>query len=245
MNKKTVYILHGWPQAITSDSMYFKYFSRREYNVIAPNLYLENFSINETQLITSLLSKLNGKTPDVILGISMGGLLAPHIAQKYPKSKLILIATGPVLESNSIGFNVLFRLINIPIFQSIFNLFRYIPRNLIYQIYKIFNPVRDISLHEEYIIDMKTNVDVMLSVPVKKHAEIAQFISRVDNTHMLQNLHNKTVIFSGQNDSMMPNKLGNLLGELIHNSQVIVTKGSHFNVFNGKNFSDVSKFLRS
>ena len=43
--------------------------------------------------------ELNGTVPDVIVGISMGGLIAPHLAKDYPTTKLIMIASGPKLKT--------------------------------------------------------------------------------------------------------------------------------------------------
>lgn len=242
--EKIVLILHGWPQPINDNNIYYEYFSNKGFTVIAPNLYLEDFKLGEKHVSSSIINKLNDKNPDVILGISMGGLLAPWFGLQYPNAKLILLATGPKLKPNAFGFNLLLKLTQISFISQLANIIRYFPRKILFIIYQLINPFKGNSNEKKlYIADMKLNIKEMLKYPIVKHIEIANFITKIDNSKILKKIENKTLIFTSDNDSLMPSSLGKSLGDFIPKSKIIFTKGSHFEVFTHNNFKDIDRFL--
>jgi hypothetical protein len=61
--EKTVLILHGWPQPITKDSMYYKYFEKLGYSVVAPRLFSNEFVLNANEAKEFILKQINNPRP--------------------------------------------------------------------------------------------------------------------------------------------------------------------------------------
>lgn len=243
---KTALILHGWPQSVEKDSVYIKYFNSKGYNVVAPEIFSQDFELTETESKKFIETKLAGRKPDVILGISMGGLLIPIIAKDYLESKLIFIASGPKIKSSSIGFNLVLRLAKNKKLLNILNIFKFIPTKILYFFYETINPFRgDVSQKSIYSKDMKINFKYILKIPTVKEREIANFVTQTDNTELLKTLKNKALIFTSDNDLVMPSGLGEELHKLLINSEIIISNGGHFNVFTKNNFQDIDKFLNN
>ena len=79
-------MINGLAAPVTGDHFLVKYLRNAGYEVevIEP-------ALGET------IEKVKYE-PQVIIAWSLGGLLAPKLAEKYPRSKLILIATGASVE---------------------------------------------------------------------------------------------------------------------------------------------------
>jgi|GEM_PF-2188258 len=242
--EKTVLILHGWPQPVTKDSMYYKYFEEKEYFIVAPQLFTKDFVLDENDAKNYIEKQLSGRKPDVIVGISLGGLLAPVFAKDYPNAKLILIATGPKLEPQATGFKMLLDVAKNKRVLSLLNVIKFLPQKVLFAFYEFINPFRgDTTQREVYKKDMKDNFKYIISIPIEEESEIVNFVSSTDNTELLKTLKNKAIIFAGHNDLIMPTNLGDDFHKLLVNSQLILSEGGHFNVFTERNLSDLDKFL--
>ncbi len=247
-NQKTVLILHGWPQPVEAGSInypYLKYFQNKGYAVIAPKLFTKDFVLKEPEAKKYVGNLLNGKKPDVIVGISLGGLLTPIIAKDYPDAKLIFIASDPKIQPESIGFKTVLHLTKNRNFLKILNLIKFLPTRVLFYFYEFINPFKGIETDRQlYTSDMKLNFKYMLNIPVDEEEEIINFVSNTDNTELLKTIKNKTLIFSGKNDLMMSSNSESNLHSLLVNSQEIVNDGGHFEVFTDKNFVDIGSFLK-
>jgi esterase/lipase len=248
INKKLVLILHGWPQPIEEDNtngIYLKYFRDKDYEVIAPKLFTRDFELTPDKSREYINQILNNKTPDVIVGISMGGLIAPVIAQDYPESKLVLIASNSKLKPDSKVFQTVLELAKNRKYLEILSLFRFLPQKVFTNIYSLFSPFQGTEdTRQAYLDDMKKNITYMLDIPVTEQVEIVKFVTSVDNTGLLKILENKTLIFQSKNDLLMsPVENENSLNNLLQNSILVETEGSHFNVFTEENFKQLDAFL--
>ncbi len=242
--KKTVLILHGWPQPVEKGSMYYEYFENKKYNVVSPRLFNKEFVLTENEAKKYIEQQLNGKKPDVIIGISMGGLLVPVIAKNYPDAKLIFIASGPKIQSDAPGFNTVLYLAKNKNILRFLNLLKFMPQKVLFGFYELINPFKgNVDDRKVYIEDMKKNFKYIINIPVDEEREIVNFVAITDNTNLLKTLKNKSLIFSGKNDLMMPANPEINLNNLLINSQLIVNDGGHFNVFTDANFKDLDNFL--
>ncbi len=241
---KTVLILHGWPQPVTKDSMYYKYFEENGYSVVAPQLFTKDFVLTQEEAKKYIEAKLAGRKPDVIVGISLGGLLVPVFAKDYPNAKLILIATGAKLEPQATGFRMLLDMAKHRKVLNVLNVIRFLPQKVLFAFYEFINPFRGNEAQREiYIKDMKDNLKCIVGIPIDEESEIVNFVSSTDNTELLKSLKNKAIIFTSNNDLMMPSNLGQELHRLLGSSQLVVSDGGHFDVFTQNNFKDLDKFL--
>jgi esterase/lipase len=245
--KKTVLILHGWPQPVEPGSVnysYLEYFQKKGYAVVAPKLFTKDFVLKDPDAKDYVEGLLNGKKPDVIVGISLGGLLAPIIVKDYPDAKLVLIATDPKMQPEALGFKIVLDLAKNKNFLKMLNLLKFMPSKFLFSFYEFINPFKGSEDDRQlYTTDMKLNFKYMLNIPVDEEEEIVNFVSSMDNTELLKTLKNKTLIFSGKNDLMMPGNSKENLHSLLVNSREIINDGGHFEVFTDKNFQDLDKFL--
>ena len=95
---KIALVLHGWPQTKLNQYFLVKFLEDKDYEVVIPNLYLIEESWDIGEISDEISDEIKGRCPDLIVGISMGGLILPHIAKRCPKSKLIFIASGHTLN---------------------------------------------------------------------------------------------------------------------------------------------------
>ncbi len=244
-NCKTVVIVHGYPEPIYADSPLYSYFSERGYNVISPYLFSSEFKLTQEEVDKYIEGKLAGREPDVIVGVSMGGLLAPALAHDYPKSKLVLVGTGPYVRSNIESINTLLTICKSSLFDFIYKIILSTPTPVYSFIYKLFNhPKMNTSQKKELEEHIVKNWSCLKSIKESEEREVIQFLSGVDNSILLHSLKNKTLIFAADGDSMMPLKLAHKLNHLIKNSRLVINKGTiHYTVFGRDNYKDLNEFL--
>jgi pimeloyl-ACP methyl ester carboxylesterase len=243
---KTILVLHGWPQYRLEGYFLSGHLRAKGFRVIYPDLFDQRFEFTLPNLMHKIREMLDGEKPEAIVGISLGGLVAPYIASQFPDAKLIFVASAANMRSKSKVFNMIFSFAQNPIFMSLPKYILNLPNSQFEKIYKLVNPFKgDESGREEYERDTKANVEFIKSISVKKEMEIVNLVKSVDNRLLLKGMKNKTLIFSGEGDLMMPKEKGEELHRLLVNSELIVNKGEHFNVFGPKDLETVESFLEN
>ena len=241
---KKVLIIHGWPQGFNKNHILNKVLTDRNYSIVAPYLFSQKFLFNLDNVIKYLIDSLENDEPDVIIGMSIGGLIAPHIAERYPKSKLILVATGTKFNPKSQFIKWFVRNKRVGTFFC--GILKLIPKSFLYQVYKILNPfyggANDFVLYEE---DMKKNVDGIIQMKSNKLNEIMKFAKRIDNKDVLKRLNNSTLILSGKKDIFMPETEAIELSRQIKEGKLVLTDKSHFNVLSKDSLAIIDNFLWS
>lgn len=244
-NGKIAVLIHGYPEPIYEDNPLFTYFTDNGYTVIAPYLFSPKFKLNNSEVIEYIKKELGDKKPDVIAGLSLGGLIAPSLAKEYPEAKLLLIGTGPYVRPNLALLNGLLTTSTTPAFDLLYRAFEKIPTPLYSFVYKIFNhPVltteQKLKLNEHIV----KNWNCLKSISESEDKEVINFLTSVDNTELLKNLKNKTLIFAADEDNLMPKELAVKLNTFIKGSKLVISSGRiHYNVFDDENYSDLSTFL--
>jgi pimeloyl-ACP methyl ester carboxylesterase len=243
---KTALIIHGWPSPIDPNGPYYKHFREWKYDVISPEIFSTDFILTLENVKKFILKELDGRSPDIIIGTSMGGLIAPHIAKDYPEAKMILIASAPKLKPKDRGFKLLIDIAKNKNLLSALNIVKILPRRFLYKFYGLFNPFNGVENKKQaYMDDMKYNFKYILSIPISKEGEIVNLITSLDNTELLKTLKNKTLVFLGENDLLMPQDQGGSLCELLSNSRLITSHGSHWDVISEPSFVEMKKFLQN
>jgi esterase/lipase len=224
----------------------YKYFQEKGYSIFSPYLFNKEFKLTSEGVKKYVEKKLEGREPDVIVGVSLGGLIAPYIAKDYPSSELVLIATGPYLRTEIGPYNRILKFIgNTNTFAPFYWALKSTPTWVYSTIYKIFNHPK-INYEEKKKLEthIKENWSCVTSLPKGEDEEVINFITNVDNTLLLRSLKNSTIIFASDGDIMMPSKLSTELKELIKNSKLVVSENRlHWGVFNDSNWKDLDDFL--
>lgn len=246
MHEKIILILHGWPQYRLESYFLTKHLKDKGYKIVYPDLFDQRFEFTLPNLLHKVNGMLNNVKPVAIVGISMGGLVLPYLGQQFPESKLIFIASGGNIKSKSKIFNLILKNANSKFSKIIFKLIYSLPERYFEKLYRLINPFKGKAASNEYEVyekDTKENVAFIKSIPIEKELEIVNFVRNTDNRLLLQGLKNKALIFSGENDLMMPKEKGVELKNLLINSRLIVNQGEHFNVFSDKDLQIVEEFL--
>ncbi|OGM08336.1 hypothetical protein A2159_03300 [Candidatus Woesebacteria bacterium RBG_13_34_9] len=239
-------ILHGWPQYRVDRYFLSNHLRKNGYKILTPNMFSRGYIFSPANVLNEVLIKLNNNELDLIIGISLGGLILPHIARHFPNSKLIFIGTGPKLESKSRNFNLMVKVAKTFLSFGFLSLLLKLPDSVIRYFYKVANPFTgDLSRKQKYDIDTCKNIKFIKSISLNEEKEILNFVTEVDNSNILGKLNNKSLIFNGENDLLMTTKGGKKLHRLLKNSKFVISKGSHFDSFTRENLDEVDKFIAS
>lgn len=241
---KNALVLHGWPQYDIKDYFLCNHLRKLGYKVVTPNLFSEKYTLTIENVLKEVERRLKREKPDLIVGISMGGLIVPFFAGKYPKAKLIIISSGPKLEAKSNGFLLTVKIAQLILGNCLFSFLPKVPSCIVKFFYKLANQFRGYERDREvYEEDTDMNVQCMKRISLAKEKQILDFVTQVDNTNLLRKLKNKTLIFSGEKDLLMTKDGGERLRRLIVNSELVVNTGSHFNTFTEKDLPKINKFI--
>lgn len=179
--------------------------------------------------------------PEAILAWSLGGFLAPKLAEKYPKAKLILIATGARAAPKDKMTQILFDLVKGTGGVKVLYWSLRLPKSWLAGGYK-----KMIRLQEndhgigKILID---NIEFFRRLPVNRIYEVVELLKKVDNNELLKKLRNKTLVIGGENDSIMPKELAVEMNELVRGSKLVITEGGHFNAVDDRYLEEIGKFL--
>lgn len=243
-HKKIAVILHGYPSPIQEDMPIWKLLKENGYEVLMPR-YLESretFSINGVVKESEKL--LKGRKPDLLIGFSLGGMILPYVAAKYPKAKVIFAATGSRLKpkmqwmewaikmaAGKTGTKAAKWLVRIPVKAM----------SLGYDMVRWQKGPTDKVLTEK---DKQLLIKTFKSTDPVKHIEIAKFARTADTRNLLKKLDNKSLVCVGSRDDLMPPEVGEELAGLVKNSQIVRIDAEHFDVLNDQAMTEIQKFIR-
>lgn len=239
VNLKTTLLLHGWPQYIEPDHPISILFNELGYNVVAPKLFEHKYTI--TNIKSIIKRELKNKSPNVIVGVSQGGMLAQIIALTYPNSKLILVATGPYLKPK---FNLFFKFLFYSRLTDLIYLFlKIMPRSIIFPFYKLTNFING-SNFKDYESVMNQNIKTIKLIKYHIYRQVFNFVLKTNNVKILNKIINNTLILGGKKDMLMPIELSNIMNQEIKNSTLTIFDEPHYKVITNTNSLDkIKKFV--
>lgn len=237
-------IFHGWGRPTIKVKIISDYLSNKGFETLIPAYLESKEEFNIQNVIAQTDTLLAGRKPNVIAGVSLGGLIIPHLALKFPQAKLIFIASGPYFKPKSTFLKIILSVPNTPAGYILYMLLIPIPKRLILHSFKSFYPFQGGQEHlKDYQEDIENNFSYMQRTSFQKHKEILAFLKNTDNTEALKKLKNQAIIFAGTEDPLVPAELGNRLHKLLKNSQLITNDGTHFNAFTKESLTRLGQFL--
>ena len=241
---KNALILHGWPEHRVDKYFLTEHLRKQGYRVLTPDMFVRGYVFDPKNVVGKVKELLEGQGLDFAVGISLGGLVLPHVALEYPEAKLLFMSTGPYLKADSPFFNFILGLFRNTWILKIMSWVLKLPIPVLAVFYRLgssFNGTKEEI--EEYNRDMEHNINLVREIPVEEEAEIVRFIHGADNTELLKKIKHRTIIFNGEKDLFMPAERGQLLHRLLVNSELVINDGEHFNVFGEKDLPRVDQFL--
>ncbi|KKT37336.1 MAG: hypothetical protein UW22_C0027G0004 [Candidatus Gottesmanbacteria bacterium GW2011_GWB1_44_11c] len=208
-----------------------------------PDLFSDECFLNRKEIEKYVRGDLGGRKADVIVGVSMGGLIAPSLAVLNPEAKFILIGTGPYFETSLPFYNFMIRLESRDPMLFLIRLVRAVPGWLYLWIYRRTHQQKYALSDEEYRRSAGKSWEAFAKISLTKMWEILRLVAHTDNTRLLKKLPNKTLIFSGSHDTMMPLRLSQKMNGFISRSTIIVLDRLHYDMFTTREYEYVEKFL--
>jgi pimeloyl-ACP methyl ester carboxylesterase len=227
---------------VADDSFPVRYFKSKGFTVLKPKWFVLRKPISIEGVVKMLSNTLGDKRPDLIVGFSAGGLIAPHLANIYPESKLILVATGSLLNPKSIKYKFLLKKVSTDLLFPLLETAKSMPIEKLKKIYEKMYPNNIGQDEKDYQEDMNRNLEAIRNADnlLKDNSD---FIRTIDNTQFLPKIQNKTLIISMDEDPLMPVDLGRELNRLIKGSVFRTVHASHFDLFNKDAAAVVDTFL--
>ncbi len=239
---KTCLIIHGFPQELHEDHPVYLFFKQKGYRIFAPKLFSGKSDFNLPNTLEIINKSIKTK-PDIILGFSLGGILLPYVAEKYPDARLIFIATASRLNPRR-GIRHIANLMRTPLIYPLLGAMKIMPYSVYFSLYNLFVPCGKDDDKTWYMKDKRYNYEAMRAFKARKVMQIIDFLCRTDNTALLKKLKNKSLIVSGTNDLMMPLEEGKKLKGLLKNSTLITLDRSHFGLIDTESLSNINGWIK-
>jgi len=183
---------------------------------------------------------------DLVVGISLGGLWAQKLVAKFPRSKLVLIASFSGIGRETKLINKMVFWLNKDWVIKILNLSKKMRTEMLVWIYKQVNKIPRKANEETkhiYEYEMLRNIEYFKNLSVNQIKTAVDNVSSVDNRELLKKIKNKTLIFAGNNDDFCPLSVAKSMNRRIKNSKLVISDGGHFNVFTDNSYIEFEKFL--
>lgn len=242
--KKYALIVHGWPQTVTKSHPLIPILKQKGYEIIAPNMF-ELKKIDFDTTISLLKKSIKSKNVKVMVGISMGGLLLPHLLQDKSDCKGVFIASSIKFypDMNLTRWLIKYKLINYIPDPSLF--FKIIPKSILNLIWSVISPFKGNSVEKkEYETDRDTNFSVMAKLSKNKCQQIFDLVVSIDNSQLIKKLKNPILFVSGRNDSLMPYQhIADIQSELKNSRLFLTNNTGHFGVLNRESLQKISEFI--
>jgi pimeloyl-ACP methyl ester carboxylesterase len=240
---KTALVIHGWPTPVTPDHKLYKFLKDQGFQVIAPYLFRKKKSFSPEDTVRMINKKLGRIKPDVIIGESMGGLIVPYVVKKYPRARLVFVATGPYMDPGSKQLRYAIRLLAGEYGEMLAAWYQRLPPQILSYFYNWDFPAGGGKVAESYSFEIQRNLKNLLEMKPKVISDVARWILVADSTRELRRIQNETLIISSVDDMAMPISLGRKLNKLLVNSKLIQTHGGHSHVLNKNTFRAMSYFI--
>lgn len=241
--KKLAVLLHGYPAEENQSTPIGLLLRKMDYELIIPRYMVseEEFSVEWIKKEIKRLAK--NKKPDVLVGISLGGLVLPYLVSDYPEAKLIFLATGTRFKPKlKFAEKAVKMAIYKPVERAVEVMTR-IPDSWLKMVYDQVHKAK--TKHEKELCDKDKAaiIKAVRTIKPHKHRELARFILNTNTTELLKSILNDSLILSGSDDVLMPPDVSMELAKGLKNSTFKEVKAEHFMVLNQETSVIIKKWL--
>ncbi len=236
---KTALLMHGFPSPPPDDCALFS--CLKEYDLVSPPMFPPSLRFTLENMEKYVLDKLAGRKPDVIFGISMGGILAPYIAKRFPRSRLVLIATAPTFKPAG-RMSAGFWLVRHGFLFIPYQVCRLDEKDLKSVVVRT-SPLFGTKVSKEYDSEVDRNLCHIKKFSYRKLDELVRFISTADSSSCLRSLPNRSLILAGKRDVLMPVPQASKLKYLLKNSEIRFYDSEHFDILTEESAKDVREWM--
>ncbi len=240
---KLAVLLHGWPQPIDPNSPFIHYLHNLGYTTVSPYFFTLPQKFDQSLVDSTITKFLDNRKPDLLVGFSMGGLLLPHLAQKFPHAKLIFVASGPYFRPESRLAQALLKLTPSFFWSSLISLLYRLPQAWQKTFYCHVNPLKTANGQAQYAAAVAADFASIIKISPEKNLELLHFVLATNNTKLLSTINNPSLVISGNHDAMMPLALGQKLHQLLKNSTLEIRDGHHWELLDATIFRKIDDFL--
>lgn len=241
--EKMAVLLHGYPAEKRQSTPVRELLEKMGYKVLAPK-YMEcqeKFSISWFR--RELKKEIGDGTVEVIIGVSLGGMILPYLVRDYPKAKLIFIATAARFKPKMKLVSGTVKMVSKNHSVEMMKLIKKLPEGLLKEIYNVVYKAKTEEDKKLVEADKIAIIEAIRVIHPNKHQEMANFILKTDNRKIISKIKNPTLVIAAEHDVLMPTELGRELGEGIKGSIFKLIPAEHYNILAGTALREVEKFL--
>lgn len=229
MNRLAV-IIHGY-EIFHANHPIVKLLESNGYSVEFPLWFEYGKEFNIDQVSQNIINQFKGKEIDLIVGISMGGMISGRVLKALNPKKLILIASGPHFKPSEMAAKKIMNLNKSLLVPSLILL------KVTAFIYSLFDKRFKTSSD---IINVFFDTRIIKKLSIRYYISLVEYIKREDVSQQFKDFNGQIYSFSGKNDSLMPYE--NL--ESFENIKKYLIHSKHSHVINDKSIAIIRNLIR-
>ncbi len=242
LKKKIALLIHGWPQPLDKKGDIYQYFVKRGYAVVMPR-YFEFIDADTTMegLAKQIVKELKGREPAAILGHSIGSLVVPYLAKIFPKAKLIFIGGGVRVRPKGTLLRAAMAIGKTPGVFPFMAFLRVLPRKHLIFFWGKTGQLFDGSKKDLW--EAERQINNFLALSGRRVINIVRLFVKNDNTPVLRKIKNRSIVFAGEADRLMPTERGVEINSLLRNAILVTNGKAHGHIFKKKSWLILDKLL--
>jgi esterase/lipase len=241
MNKIAV-VLHGWPVPVNQSNKVYEILVGEGFEVIMPEYMKMNGDFSPNNVVKFIIKILGKRKPDLVVGVSLGGLLVPYVAKKYSEAKLLIVASGYEFRPKMKWFEKAIKGIAKKGETRTIKILGKMPWWMWSRSYKVLQQV-DKNDWKSLRKDVENFGKSFKSIQIHKQVQLAKFLEGCNNAAMFRTLKNKTLVVSGKRDKLMPCEQSKMINVLVENCELLECDATHYRVLNEEAIEKIYNFI--
>jgi esterase/lipase len=241
--KKIAVVLHGWPVPVNQSNKVCDILVVAGYKVVMPEYMKLSGDFSPNKVVEHIVKILEKNKPELVVGVSLGGLLVPYLAKKFPEAKLLIVASGYEFRPKMKWFEKAVKGIAKKGENRTVKILGKMPWWMWSKCYKVLQQV-DRNDWKKIRKDVENFGKSIKLIKVQKQVQLAKFLEGCNNAALLRVLKNKTLVIAGQRDKLMPLDQSRMINILIEDCELVECDATHYRVLNEEVIEKIYNFIR-